>query len=410
MSFSLLNQPALKLLLPVFFSIVSILGMDSIISVSADNPDVTYILPYVLFIITIMLSQPFNQGRTGLIAIVMAVAYYFIQSRLQISLNEGTTRIEFTLLAILIPVCLMSVFLFPNRRIIPKIGTYFIFMLLFMLVWSAVTIAHFAENDMSWIWQSYLLTFPEVSPLPFIVVLYNVILCGISALLILSRNDNTDQAIFSCLLLSSLTFLLFNVQFISSTLFTLAGILLILNVMATSHELAFIDQLTSIPGRRALEAEMSQLGRTYTIAMLDIDHFKQFNDTYGHDTGDHVLRLVASLMRKTQGHAKVYRYGGEEFTVLFRGKRIEEAEEYLEALRESIADYKMVIRNSENRPEDDETGQQKRRKKVKKGSVNVTISIGYADNDELSKPAEVLKKADEALYRAKKAGRNQLSV
>jgi diguanylate cyclase (GGDEF)-like protein len=410
MSFSLLNQPALKLLLPVFFSIVSILGMDSIISVSADNPDVTYILPYLLFAVAIMLSQPFNQGRTGLIAIVMAVAYYFIQSRLQISLNEGTTRIEFTLLAILIPVCLMSVFLFPNRSIVPKIGTYFIFMLLFMLVWSAVTIAHFAENDMSWIWQSYLLSFPQVSPLPFIVVLYNVILCGISALLILKRNDNTDQAIFSCLLLSSLTFFLFQEHFISSTFFTLAGLLLILNVMAASHELAFIDQLTGIPGRRALESKMNQLGRTYTIAMLDIDHFKQFNDTYGHDTGDHVLKLVASLMKKTEGNAKVYRYGGEEFTVLFRGKRVEEAEEYLEDLRESIAGYQMMIRNNEKRPENDETGQKKRRKKAKSGSVNVTISIGYADNDELSEPIEVLKKADEALYRAKKAGRNQLSV
>ncbi len=303
MSFSLLNQPALKLLLPVFFSIVSILGMDSIISVSADNPDVTYILPYLLFAVAIMLSQPFNQGRTGLIAIVMAVPYYFIQSRLQISLNEGTTRIEFTLLAILIPVCLMSVFLFPNRSIVPKIGTYFIFMLLFMLVWSAVTIAHFAENDMSWIWQSYLLTFNEVSPLPFIVVLYNVIICGISALFILSRNDNTAQAIFSCLLLSSLTFFLFQERFISSTFFTLAGLLLILHVMTASHELAFIDQLTGIPGRRALESEMNQLGRSYTIAMLDIDHFKLFNDTYGHDTGDHVLRLVASLMKKTEDHS-----------------------------------------------------------------------------------------------------------
>ncbi|MBL4829898.1 MAG: GGDEF domain-containing protein [Aliivibrio sp.] len=408
MSFSLLNHPTLKLLLPILFSLISILGMDSIISVSADNPDVTYLLPYILFSITIMLSQPFNQGRTGLIAIVMAVAYYFIQSRLQISLSEGTTRIEFTLLAILIPVCLMSVFIYPNRRIISKVGSYFIIMLLLMLVWSLFIIEHFKENDMSWIWQSYLLSAPEISHMPIIVVLYNLILCGASAILILTRSNNTDQAIFSCLLLSSLTFLLFQVQFVSSTFFTLAGVLLILNIMATSHELAFIDQLTNIPGRRALEAEMAQLGRVYTIAMLDIDHFKQFNDIYGHATGDHVLKLVASLMKQTEGNAKVYRYGGEEFTVLFKGKSTDQAKEYLVDLRKQIADYQMIIRNSDDRPKDDDAGQQKRTK-GKKESVNVTISIGYADSNESSKPAQVLKKADDALYRAKKAGRNRVS-
>ncbi|MEI8597157.1 GGDEF domain-containing protein [Vibrio sp. M60_M31a] len=57
----------------------------------------------------------------------------------------------------------------------------------------------------------------------------------------------------------------------------------------------------------------------YTIAMLDVDHFKNFNDTYGHDTGDNVLKLVATLLMKTRGGAKAYRFGGEEFTILFKG-------------------------------------------------------------------------------------------
>ncbi|MDD9176478.1 GGDEF domain-containing protein [Aliivibrio sp. S2TY2] len=410
MSFSLLSHPLFKLLLPLIIVVSVITGMDGIIQLSSENKGFSYILPYIVLFIVLLLSQPFNQGRVGMIAISMAIAYWVIQERLQVPLSQGTTRIEFTLTAFLLPICMMATFIFPERRIFSKYGAGYLGILLFMFFWCWIIVAHFADNDMSEMWETYLLNIPEVSPLPIIVVLYSLVMCGLSAIFVLTRNNSTDLASYTCLLYSSLTFALFSVEFISSTMFSIAGLLLLLYIISASHELAFIDQLTGIPGRRALESEMKHLGRRYTIAMLDVDHFKKFNDTYGHDTGDDVLKLVASIMAQTGGNAKVYRYGGEEFTVLFKGKTAEQSLEYLEELREDIADYDLIIRDTSTRPKDKKEGQAKRGKANKTKVVNVTISIGVADNTEYRKPQEVIKASDNALYRAKDGGRNCVSL
>jgi len=75
-----------------------------------------------------------------------------------------------------------------------------------------------------------------------------------------------------------------------------------------------------LPSRRALIERLPSLGRRYTVAMVDVDHFKNFNDTYGHDAGDQVLRMVASRLGEVSGGGTAFRYGGEEFTILFPGK------------------------------------------------------------------------------------------
>ncbi|CED57042.1 GGDEF domain-containing protein [Aliivibrio wodanis] len=410
MSFSLLSHPSLKLLLPIIIVVSVITGMDGIIQLSSENKGFSYILPYIVLSIVLILSQPFNQGRVGMIAISMAIAYWIIQERLQVPLSQGTTRIEFTLIAFLLPISMMATFIFPERRIFSKYGAGYVGILLFMFFWCWIIVSHFAETDMNHIWETYLLAIPEISPLPILIVLYSIVMCGLSAIFVLTRSNSTDLASYTCLLYSSLTFALFSVDFISSTMFSIAGLLLLYYIISASHELAFIDQLTSIPGRRALESEMKHLGRRYTIAMLDVDHFKKFNDTYGHDTGDDVLKLVASIMAETGGNAKVYRYGGEEFTVLFKGKTAEQSLEYLEELREDIANYDLIIRDSSTRPKDKKEGQANRGKSNMTKVVNVTISIGVADNSEFKKPQEVIKASDTALYRAKDGGRNCVSL
>jgi len=178
---------------------------------------------------------------------------------------------------------------------------------------------------------------------------------------------------------------------------------------AVSHEayqMAFRDELTGLPGRRALNERMQRLGRSYVLAMTDVDHFKKFNDTHGHDVGDQVLRLVASKLSKVTGGGRAYRYGGEEFALVFAGKSIEECMPHLEAVREMIANYNIQLRNQDNRPQDDQQGRQRRGASAAT-SVSVTISIGASERliDHRS-PDEVLKSADQALYSAKGAGRN----
>ncbi|WLH12297.1 GGDEF domain-containing protein [Pseudomonas hefeiensis] len=172
-----------------------------------------------------------------------------------------------------------------------------------------------------------------------------------------------------------------------------------------AYQMAFRDELTGLPGRRALNERMQRLGRNYVLAMSDVDHFKKFNDTHGHDVGDQVLRLVASKLSKISGGGRAYRYGGEEFALVFAGKTIEECMPHLEVIRESIANYSIQLRNPDSRPQDDQQGRQ-RRAGAGASCVSVTVSIGVAERIEQRTPEEVLKSADQALYNAKAAGRN----
>jgi diguanylate cyclase (GGDEF)-like protein len=176
-------------------------------------------------------------------------------------------------------------------------------------------------------------------------------------------------------------------------------------VVQDSYRMAFIDELTKIPGRRALLEDMKRLGGRYVIAMADIDHFKKFNDTYGHHVGDQVLRMVAERLSRVSG-GKTYRYGGEEFAILFPGKDVKTAWRNLEAVRQLVERSAFQIR-AKDRPK------KKPKDKTKKGDgsmVSVAVSIGVAElGSGGDKPEAVMQSADEALYRAKKAGRNQIA-
>ena len=191
---------------------------------------------------------------------------------------------------------------------------------------------------------------------------------------------------------------------------TASGAILIVALLQESHRLAFRDELTGLPGRRALEERLHALGDSYAIAMVDVDHFKQFNDTHGHDTGDQVLRLVAARLAEVGGGGTAFRYGGEEFTVLFAGRTLGEAAPHLEAIRASIEHYRIALRG-EDRPKKPEEGSKRRAGQSADKALSVTVSIGAAQpGKRLKTPAQVLKAADEALYRAKKAGRNRVAV
>jgi diguanylate cyclase (GGDEF)-like protein len=187
-----------------------------------------------------------------------------------------------------------------------------------------------------------------------------------------------------------------------------AGLILVIAMLQESHRLAFNDELTGLPGRRALLEAMAALGPRYTIAMADVDHFKSFNDTHGHDIGDQVLKLVAARLADVRGGGRAFRYGGEEFTVLFPESGMDEVLPRLEELRAAVADYPMAVRG-EDRPRDKEEGSKRRADQEPDETLSVTISIGAAAPGEGMTPAQVLKAADEALYRAKKGGRNRVS-
>ena len=211
---------------------------------------------------------------------------------------------------------------------------------------------------------------------------------------------------------------------ISTTYWATSACILATSIIENSYLLAYHDELTTLPSRRAFNDALVRLKSPYSIAVVDIDHFKRFNDTYGHDTGDQVLRLVAANLGRVTGGGQAYRCGGEEFNILFAGKTTDEVLEHLERLRETIekAEFRMRGHDRRQEPRGPDRRNQRVRGRPRKGDairqlaeersatvLSVTVSIGVAASaSEKSTPETVLEAADKALYRAKANGRNRV--
>ena len=189
------------------------------------------------------------------------------------------------------------------------------------------------------------------------------------------------------------------------------------------EHLATIDQLTQLYNRRAFDEYFNEmlkdikgLAKPLSLIIFDIDHFKKFNDNYGHDIGDEVLRLVASLIKKNANRDGDFtaRYGGEEMVVVCEDLNCEKARELAETIRKDIEGYQFIIRGPEIK------------------DVRITVSAGVAElsvdwsrlpsedfaqlpEDDLKAgifkmKTKLFKAADTALYCAKNGGRNRVCV
>jgi two-component system cell cycle response regulator len=167
-----------------------------------------------------------------------------------------------------------------------------------------------------------------------------------------------------------------------------------------SIEAAITDGLTGLHNRRYMESHLSTLveqaaarGKPLAVLVLDIDYFKSINDSYGHDAGDDVLREFAIRIRKSiRGIDLACRYGGEEFVIVMPETDMAVAATVAERLRRRIATEPFPIARGER-------------------SIEVTISVGLAALERVDdNAANILKRADQALYRAKRDGRNRVSA
>lgn len=187
--------------------------------------------------------------------------------------------------------------------------------------------------------------------------------------------------------------------------FAAAGGILVVAAIELSYRLAYHDALTGLPGRRALDEALGRLGGLYTVAMVDVDHFKRLNDTYGHDVGDEVLRAVATRLAQGLRHGEVFRYGGEEFAVLLAGRSLQDSLPLLEQAREAVSRHPFTARGWLRSRQPLAKPQAGRPRKQE----TITVSIGAAERGGRdSTPEEIIQAADKALYRAKQGGRNQV--
>ena len=187
---------------------------------------------------------------------------------------------------------------------------------------------------------------------------------------------------------------------------TSAQLVLLIGLIEDSYRLAYHDELTGLPGRRAFEEALRALDGDYAIAMVDVDHFKRFNDRHGHAAGDQALRMVATELQKVGGGGRAYRYGGEEFAILFPGSTPPKASQPLEEIRAAIAARRFAIRGP-NRPRRKPDPPRKSTRPPK--LISVSVSIGFAGpTSRTADSSAVLRAADRALYRAKHKGRNRV--
>ncbi|MEH6577049.1 MAG: GGDEF domain-containing protein [Amphritea sp.] len=400
----------LRLLIPTFIALAfGVVVLNRLAELPFHYQSLFSQLPYLLAGICLILCISFNQGRLFLASLNLLCLFSLIQSELQTSLDNPANYVLFTLLTLLFPLQQVLISLYGERGIslrwaLPR-GTIIVvgYLLLYTFNQYGLLANWITSLPMSLVELAFdTLLLSEGAALVFLLS----ILCVVLVLLL--RTTLVDAALLAATLGCLFTLLIFDKAYISALYASLTLLLFLYTVLFNSYSMAFIDELTNLPGRRALENHLASTGRNYSIAMVDVDHFKKFNDTYGHDVGDQVLRMVASQMKQAAKGCSVFRYGGEEFTIVFNRKDEAAALPIAEQVREAVANYPMRIRDTD-RPEDTSQGRKQRKKSSdKKEIVQVCISIGLCEKtDEHNNSKEVLKQADESLYLAKQQGRNR---
>jgi diguanylate cyclase (GGDEF)-like protein len=385
--------------------------------------------PFSVLVIGTAIAVWFNRGRAFIALISLLVAFI---AHL-ISLGSGQNdyfpvRAVLTAAAIFVPANILLVTLLPERGIV-HFRNYRWLLLGVVEVLLTAWIATAGHTDLSGTaWYAaldhWLL---KATPTPLLGRIFVVAAFTIALIRAWRSRSPLDVGMAGALVAFFIACEWPNPTEVYGVFVFAAGAILLLAVLQESHRMAFRDELTGLPSRRALQEKLVALGPSYAIAMVDVDHFKNFNDTHGHDVGDQVLKLVGARLAEIDGGGKAFRYGGEEFAVLFPDRKLEEALLYLETLRQNIEDYKMSVRTEQQRR--GEARQNNDRRAATKSSfsldlpntpplrsnraelLSVTVSIGAAQRTELlDTPEVVIRSADEALYRAKAAGRNRVST
>ncbi len=400
----------LKILLPAVLICGAYIGRAYVDLLGSDARIILDNLPYLLCLVAILMAYQFNRCRLMLASIGVAVFYWAVQEYLQVSLSQPRAWQGYLAVSLALPVLALYLLLLPER------GIWNIYGLVFSLAF--ILLGLICVQLGPWLPQVNEATQSYYAPRPvdgYTLSFGATLLAGLVGLvgtaLLCVRNEEVEAALICAFFPLYLSLALLHVEHISVAMCTASALCLVWGLLRSSHTMAYRDELTSLPGRRALNERLRMLGSNYSIAMLDVDHFKRFNDTYGHDVGDEVLKLVASRIRRVGGGGTAYRYGGEEFCVVFPRKGVQESVGPLEQVREEIASYNMSIRNRDLRPvRAKEGGRRRGATRLGSNQVSVTISAGVAARSaEHPNPETVMAAADKMLYRAKKAGRNRVA-
>jgi diguanylate cyclase (GGDEF)-like protein len=409
-----------------------------------------------VFAAGLLLAWRFNSSRVMFSLLVLLLAHRAIDFFSAGHVNSGPGRTAVVLAALLLPLNFAAFAVMRERGLIvagiaPRFGLLFIESVVFAILCRP-------ENSPAPSHQAHAVSIPLWILLSFVA----------AGAIFVRRFFQTHKPIEPGFVWSVAAVFLW-LEFapigkISDAYVATAALILAASLIETSYVLAYHDELTGIRGRRAFNESLLSLDQQYAIAIVDIDHFKNFNDTYGHDVGDQVLCMVAKRLSDVGGDGQAFRCGGEEFAIVFRNASAKEAFEHLEALRRIIESSTFHVRGSDRRaqqnagkaggktmekrsdvPHDLRAVKSDRRRGAKKKTsisalrklgrsqqlslyeaeqshedqprahrpdhLSVTVSIGVSEPSTRNRqPEQVIQAADQALYRAKHKGRNRVEL
>lgn len=384
-------------------------GNELIVETHGAFATMVYSIPYAVVATGMALSWRFNRSKIFFVLLVIALAYWSIGNLVSDypAFFPPAIPADFiqAALCLLLPMNIVVFSWIKERGIFTSRGMFragFLLaqVLLVYLFWtlaqkSAIEVMQYRFLPGSWNIRTGI-TDPGL-------VVFGISFLALCYRAYLARSSLDFGLIISFLLIGYLLHA-WNSQNAIWAISAAAGVLVVALVQ-DAYRKAYVDELTGLPGRRSMEEYFLRLTGMYTVAMVDIDHFKQCNDRYGHDVGDQVLRMIATFLKKIERGGKAFRYGGEEFAIIFPGKEVDEVLSALDILRRSIADNRFIIRSAfrtRTKPEVPPTRENQKR-------LGITVSAGCAQVTEEDRiAADVIKRADKALYQAKASGRNRV--
>lgn len=384
------------------------------------------LIPYLLFAIIVILGIRSNNIDLILITLILSIGYYIL-NLVAVNHNVYSYSIIPRIIFFILPINIL-LFSFIRKKSLKYVFIYFFIILIEVGIFSFLYNLH--EFPKSEIVIQFHTEFPKLasSLLLFtqrlseillktsfienipVISFFSFIIVVIFFIFIFVTNRDEKKGGYLFITISVFLAACSRVPVPGLMIFfTSSGLILLITTIEASFSMAYIDELTGLHGRRSLNETLSSLTKNYAIAMLDIDHFKKFNDKYGHKTGDQVLKMVAAKLSEVSGGAKMFRYGGEEFTAIFSGKTSSEAEPYMEEYRRKLESTEFVVRSSFRKSSTSKSRGKTTSKNNK--TVNITVSIGIAEySGNQTKPEKVLKAADKILYKAKHNGRNRVEI
>lgn len=368
------------------------------------NPEAPWVrfFPTIVFGLGLALSAFFRRSRLffALLALTLAQSTFAWIIPL---LSRSSAQIITNAIAMLLPLNLLVLAFLKERGIISPTGRRRLaYIALQVMAVAILCMPGLALIAMELKHAFIPLVFSSWSGLSQPALFAFIVATAVITVLLIQRYKAVESSLLWSVVGAFIAISLASASHLEGVYFAAGGLALIVALIETSYAMAYLDELTQLPSRRALNEALMKLGDSYSIAMLDVDHFKKFNDSYGHESGDQALRLVASRLSHITGGGKAYRYGGEEFAVVFPNKASEEVFVYLDRMRRVIEQSVFTVRGKDRR--------RKGASAVGRGTkkqTSVTVSIGLAStNGDHLAPAEVLRMADQALYKAKAKGRN----